>query len=110
MRSDGRIWVAGHRGMVGSAITRILERRGDQVLKVDRSTLDLRDQAGVESWLKQNRPDAIIFAAAKVGGIYANDTYPADFIYDNLAIETNVIHSAHQAGVDRLVFLGSSCI
>jgi GDP-L-fucose synthase len=61
-------------------------------------------------WLKQNRPAAIIFAAAKVGGIYANDTFPADFVYDNLAIETNVIHSAHAAGVDRLVFLGSSCI
>jgi len=79
-------------------------------LKVDRSVVDLRNQIAVEVWLKQNRPDAIVFAAAKVGGIYANDTYPADFIYDNLAIETNIIHSAHVAGVDRLVFLGSSCI
>nr|WP_085983234.1 GDP-L-fucose synthase [Methylosinus sp. LW4] len=108
--STRRIWVAGHRGMVGSAVTRYLEARGDKVLKADRSVVDLRNQIAVEVWLKQNRPDAIIFAAAKVGGIYANDTYPADFIYDNLAIETNIIHSAHAADVDRLVFLGSSCI
>lgn len=105
-----RIWVAGHKGMVGSAVTRCLEDRGDEVLKVDRSVVDLRNQIGVEVWLKQNRPDAVIFAAAKVGGIYANDTYPADFIYDNLAIEANIIHSSHIAGVKRLVFLGSSCI
>jgi len=108
--SRKRIWVAGHKGMVGSAITRRLEARGDEVLKADRSVVDLRNQIAVEVWLKQNRPDSIIFAAAKVGGIVANDTLPADFIYDNLAIETNVIHSAHAAGVDRLVFLGSSCI
>ena len=105
-----RVWVAGHKGMVGSAITRYLEGRGDEVLKVDRSVVDLRNQIDVEVWLKQNRPDAIVFAAAMVGGIHANDTFPADFIYDNLAIETNIIHSAHVAGVDRLVFLGSSCI
>jgi len=105
-----KIWVAGHKGMVGSAIARYLTSRGDEVLKVDRGVVDLRNQIGVEVWLKQNRPDAIVFAAAKVGGIYANDTFPADFIYDNLAIEANVIHSAHIAGVDRLVFLGSSCI
>src|ERR1041384_4126735 len=110
MEKSRRIWVAGHRGMVGSAITRYLEARGDNVIKADRTVVDLRNQIGVETWLKQNRPDAIIFAAAKVGGILANDSYPADFIYDNLAIETNVIHSAHNAGVDRLVFLGSSCI
>lgn len=105
-----RIWVAGHSGMVGSAITRCLEQGDDTVLKASRSVVDLRNQIGVEVWLKQNRPDAIVFAAAKVGGIYANDAFPANFIYDNLAIETNVIHSAHAAGVDRLVFLGSSCI
>ena len=70
----------------------------------------MRNQTDVEAWLQQNKPDAIIFAAAKVGGIHANDTFAADFIYDNLAIETNVIHSAHMAGVTRLVFLGSSCI
>ncbi|HXY58497.1 MAG TPA: GDP-L-fucose synthase [Methylocystis sp.] len=108
--SRRRIWVAGHKGMVGSAITRALEARGDEVIKVDRGVVDLRHQIGVEVWLKQNRPDAIIFAAAKVGGILANDSFPADFIYDNLAIETNVIHSAHAADVKRLVFLGSSCI
>ena len=105
-----RIWVAGHRGMVGSAITRYLSERGDEVLKAGREVVDLRNQAGVEVWLKQNRPDAIVFAAAKVGGILANSMFPAEFIYDNLAIEANVIHSAHLARVDRLVFLGSSCI
>jgi GDP-L-fucose synthase len=110
MTNRRKVWVAGHKGMVGSAITRCLEARGDEVLKADRSVVDLRNQIGVETWLRQNRPDVIVFAAAKVGGIYANDTFPADFIYDNLAIETNVIHSAHVAGVDRLVFLGSSCI
>jgi len=108
--SERRIWVAGHKGMVGSAITRHLSSRGDTVVRVDRSVVDLRNQIAVEVWLKQNRPDAIIFAAAKVGGIYANDTFPADFIYDNLAIETNIIHSAHAADIDRLIFLGSSCI
>jgi GDP-L-fucose synthase len=96
--------------MVGSAVTRNLEARGDVVIKADRSVVDLRNQIAVEVWLKQNRPDAIIFAAAKVGGIYANNTFPAEFIYDNLAIEANVIHSAHLANVDRFVFLGSSCI
>ena len=105
-----RIWVAGHNGMVGSAITRCLEQRGEVVLKVSRADLDLRDQTSVTSWLVRNKPDAVVFAAAKVGGIHANDTYPADFLYDNMALETNVIHGAHIAGVDRLVFLGSSCI
>lgn len=105
-----RIWVAGHKGMVGSAIVRQLAHSSDQILTADRSALDLRDQRGVEAWLKVHRPDIIIFAAAKVGGIYANDTFPADFICDNLAIELNIIHGAHLAGVDQLVFLGSSCI
>jgi GDP-L-fucose synthase len=108
--SAGRIWVAGHKGMVGSAIARCLAKRGDEVLKADRDVVDLRHQAGVEAWLRQNRPDAIVVAAAKVGGIYANDTFPADFIYENLAIEANIIHSAHLIGIDRLLFLGSSCI
>ena len=107
---DERIWVAGHRGMVGSAITRRLQSEGRNVISVDRSVLDLRQQDEVEFWLRANQPTAIIFAAAKVGGIIANSNYPADFIYDNLAIQTNVIHGAHKAGVDRLVFLGSSCI
>lgn len=105
-----RIWVAGHNGMVGSAITRCLEARGETVLKVSRADLDLRDQASVTSWMLRNKPDAVVFAAAKVGGIHANDTLPADFLYDNIALETNVIHGSHIAGVDRLVFLGSSCI
>jgi GDP-L-fucose synthase len=105
-----RIWIAGHRGMVGSAITRALQARGETLLTVSRSDLDLRDQGAVTGWLMRNKPDVIIFAAAKVGGILANDTFPADFIYDNIALETNVIHGAHLAGVDRLVFLGSSCI
>lgn len=105
-----KIWVAGHRGMVGSAITRALAAQGRNVITVDRSILDLRRQTDVEFWLRANQPSAIIFAAAKVGGILANSSYPADFIYDNLTIQTNVIHGAHKAGVDRLVFLGSSCI
>jgi GDP-L-fucose synthase len=105
-----RIWVAGHKGMVGSAIARCLADHGDEVLGADREAVDLRNQTAAESWLKQNKPDAIVLAAARVGGIHANDTFPADFLYDNLAIGTNVIHAAHLAGVDRLVFLGSSCI
>ena len=96
--------------MVGSAIMRRLERQGRNVITVDRSILDLRKQDEVEFWLRANQPTSIIFAAAKVGGIVANSSYPADFIYDNLTIQTNVIHGAHKAGVDRLVFLGSSCI
>lgn len=109
MREE-RIWVAGHKGMVGSAITRLLKAQGRDVITVDRSILDLRRQPEVEFWLRANQPTAIVFAAAKVGGILANSAYPADFIYDNLTIQTNVIHGAHKAGVDRLVFLGSSCI
>jgi GDP-L-fucose synthase len=108
--SARRIWVAGHKGMVGSAIARSLASRGDEVLMADRAAVDLRNQAAVETWLQQSGPDAVVVAAAKVGGIYANDAFPADFIYDNLAIETNIIRAAHLAGVDRLVFLGSSCI
>jgi GDP-L-fucose synthase len=96
--------------MVGSAIARCLARCGEEVLTVERADLDLRDQSATLAWLQQNRPDAIVLAAAKVGGIYANDAYPAEFIYENLAIEMSVIHAAHLAGVDRLVFLGSSCI
>jgi GDP-L-fucose synthase len=108
--SARRVWVAGHRGMVGSAVSRHLTRCGEEVLTVGREVLDLRDQAGVEAWLKHNRPDAIVFAAAKVGGIHANSSFPAEFLYDNLAMAENVIHGAHRAGIDRLLFLGSSCI
>jgi GDP-L-fucose synthase len=107
---EEKIFVAGHRGMVGSAIVRTLRAQGRIVVTVDRYILDLRRQIEVEFWLRANQPTAIIFAAAKVGGILANSAYPADFIYDNLTIQTNVIHGAHRAGVDRLVFLGSSCI
>ncbi len=105
-----RIWVAGHRGMVGSAIVRRLDSENVEVLTVGRGELDLRDQAAVRPWVAKEKPDVIILAAAKVGGILANDSYPADFLVDNLMIETNVIEAAHRADVDRLVFLGSSCI
>lgn len=105
-----RVWVAGHRGMVGSAIVRRLSAEDCTILTVGRGELDLRDQRGVERWIDTHRPDAIVLAAAKVGGILANASYPADFLYDNLLIETAVIGGAHAAGVDRLLFLGSSCI
>lgn len=105
-----KIWVAGHNGMVGSAISQQLEKNGETVLKVSRSDLDLRDQVSVTNWMRRNKPDIVVFAAAKVGGIHANNTLPAEFLYDNIALETNVIHGAHLADVNRLVFLGSSCI
>ena len=105
-----RIYVAGHRGLVGGAITRKLLERGDEVLSRSRAALDLTDQAAVRDFFAAERPDAVILAAAKVGGIYANSTYPAEFIYENLMIEANVIHQAHAAGIGRLLFLGSSCI
>jgi len=110
MGSGPKVWVAGHRGMVGSAVAAALEARGDTVLRVDRTQVDLRDQAAVKAWLAESRPEQIILAAGKVGGIHANDTFPADFIYDNLMIAANVINAAHEAGIDRLVYLGSSCI
>lgn len=106
-----KIYVAGHRGMVGGAILRRLEARGEDTLITRGSNeLDLRDQAAVRAFMQTERPDAVILAAAKVGGIHANNTYPADFIYDNLLIQANVIGQAHEAGVQRLLFLGSSCI
>ncbi|WP_374305290.1 GDP-L-fucose synthase family protein [Methylocella sp.] len=105
-----RIWVAGHRGMVGSAIVRRLAGEPVEVLTVGREGLDLRDQRAVREWVAREKPDVIILAAAKVGGILANDTYPADFLVDNIVIEANVIEAAHRAGVERVVFLGSSCI
>ncbi len=105
-----RIWVAGHRGMVGSAIIRRLAGDNVEVLTVGRDEVDLRDQFAVRAWVAREKPDVIILAAAKVGGILANDSYPADFLVDNLVIETNVIEAAHRADIDRLVFLGSSCI
>jgi GDP-L-fucose synthase len=105
-----RVWVAGHRGMAGSAIVRRLAGEGCQILTVSRQQVDLRRQAEVEAWMEANRPQAVFIAAAKVGGILANATQPADFLYDNLAIETNIIHAAWRAGVEKLLFLGSSCI
>ncbi len=105
-----RVWVAGHRGMVGSALVRRLQSEDCEILTVERTALDLRRQAEVEAWMAANRPDAIFLAAAKVGGILANDTYPAEFLHDNLAIELNVIEAARQQQVGRLLFLGSVCI
>jgi nucleoside-diphosphate-sugar epimerase len=104
------IFVAGHRGMVGSAIVRRLEARGETALVRPRAKLDLTDQVAVRDFLQAERPEAVILAAAKVGGIHANNTYPADFIYENLMIECNVIHQTFAAGVRKLLFLGSSCI
>jgi GDP-L-fucose synthase len=105
-----RVWVAGHRGMVGSAIVRRLASEGCEVLTASRQDADLRNQAETTAWIEKTRPDAVFLAAAKVGGILANDTYPADFLYDNLMIEANIINGAHRVGVEKLMFLGSSCI
>lgn len=104
------IYVAGHRGMVGSAIVRLLESRGIAALVRDRAELDLTDQGAVKQFMETERPDAVILAAAKVGGIHANNAFPADFIYENLQIQNNVIHQAFRADVRQLLFLGSSCI
>lgn len=105
-----RIFVAGHRGMVGSAILRALEARGAETIVRTRAELDLLDRAAVQGFMRTEKPDAIIVAAAKVGGIHANNAYPAEFIFENLTIECNVVHGAFEAGIDRLLFLGSSCI
>tara|TARA_R110000868_G_scaffold128417_2_gene336496 strand:- start:20701 stop:21657 length:957 start_codon:yes stop_codon:yes gene_type:complete len=105
-----RVWVAGHRGMVGSAIVRRLERENCEVLIADRKDVDLKDQAQTREWIAEQKPDAIFLAAAKVGGILANDSFPADFLYDNLMIEANIIEAAYRARVSKLLFLGSSCI
>jgi GDP-L-fucose synthase len=105
------IYVAGHRGMVGSAIVRCLQRRGyDNIVTADRAELDLLDPHAVARFVSERRPAYIFLAAAKVGGIHANNTYPAQFIYENLMIEANLIEAARAAGVERLLFLGSSCI
>jgi GDP-L-fucose synthase len=105
-----RVFVAGHKGMVGSAIVRRLRSTGAEILTVDRRQVDLTRQAPVEEWFAANRPDAVFVAAAEVGGIHANNSRPADFLYDNLAIECATIHAAKQAGVKKLQFLGSTCI
>jgi GDP-L-fucose synthase len=108
--SGKRIWVAGHRGMVGGALIRRLAAEKCEILTVGRETVDLRRQADVERWMEAVKPEAIFVAAATVGGIFANDRWPADFLYDNLAIQTNIIEAARQVGVEKLLFLGSSCI
>lgn len=106
-----RIWVAGHRGMVGSAIVRRLAKENPQeILTASRQDLDLCDSSAVRAWIQENIPDAIFLAAAKVGGIYANDTYPADFLYENMMIAANIINAAHSFNIEKLIFLGSSCI
>ena len=111
MTPQSRIYVAGHRGLAGSAIVRRLEAAGCRNLVLrSHAELELSDQAAVRDFFARERPDYVFLAAAKVGGILANSSYPADFIYDNLAIATNVIQCAHATGTARLLFLGSSCI
>ena len=105
-----RIFVAGHKGMVGSAMLRRLASEDCEVLTVDREAVDLTRQAEVEAWMTDRKPEVVVIAAAKVGGIYANDSQPAPFLYDNLMIEANLIDTANRVGVEKLVFLGSSCI
>ena len=106
-----RIFVAGHKGMVGSAIVRALETTSlAQIVTADRSDLDLLDQHAVDEFFTANSFDTVYFCAGKVGGIHANNTFPAEFIYENIMMQANVIHAAHQSGVQRLLFLGSSCI
>jgi len=105
------IYVAGHKGLVGSAILRTLKKRGyTKILTVNKSKLDLTNQSKVYSFLKKKKPDFIFLAAAKVGGIYSNNKYPAEFIYNNLTIQNNIIHSAYLSGIKNLIFLGSSCV
>jgi GDP-L-fucose synthase len=111
LNKEDRIFVAGHRGMVGSAIVRALQHKGyNRIITRDRSALDLCDQGAVRAFFKNEPVDVVVIAAAKVGGILANSTYPAEFIYQNLMIENNLVHEAFQAGVCRLLMLGSSCI
>jgi GDP-L-fucose synthase len=105
-----RVWVAGHRGMVGQALIRRLADEDCEILTVGRETVDLRRTQQVEAWVTAIRPQLVFLAAAKVGGILANNTYPAEFLYDNLMIEANIIEASRKAGVEKLVFLGSSCI
>jgi len=111
MNKDSKIYVAGHRGLVGSAIVRNLEKRGyTNIICRTHKELDLTRQADVEKFFEEEKPEYVFLAAAKVGGIHANNTRPAEFIYDNLMIESNIIHSAYKYGVKKLLFLGSSCI
>ena len=105
-----KVWVAGHRGMVGSAVCRQLENEDCKIIKAGRDEVNLINQAEVNNWMNAVKPDAIVLAAAKVGGIQANKNFPVDFLYENLMIEANIIHAAHLNQVERLLFLGSSCI
>jgi len=105
-----RVWVSGHRGMVGSAIVRRLEEEDCEILTVRRDDVDLSRQQEVEEWIAEKRPQAVFVAAAKVGGIFANDAYPAEFLYENLMIESNIIQASYINNVEKLLFLGSSCI
>ena len=104
-----RVWVAGHRGMIGSALVRRLMQENCTILSVDRNRLDLRDQKATDNWMNEAKPEVVFLAAATVGGILANKTLPAEFLFNNLVIETNVIHSAYRAGTKKLMFLGSNC-
>ena len=109
--AEDHFFVAGHRGMAGSAICRALQRWGyKNLITASRDELDLLDIQAVKNWFAEKKPTVVVLAAAKVGGIYANETYPADFLLENLKIQTNVIETAWQSGVKRLLFLGSSCI
>lgn len=111
MKADSKIYIAGHRGMVGGAFVRALEAQGYGSIQTrTRSELDLLDQSAVNAFFEAERPDVAVIAAARVGGIHANNTYPAEFMYENLAIAQNTIHAAYRAGVKRLLFLGSTCI
>ena len=108
--SGKRIWVAGHRGMVGSAVVRRLDAEDCELITAGRDELDLVNQAAVNAWMRATKPEVIVLAAARVGGIKANSDYPVDFLYQNLMIEANVMQAAHDNDVERLLFLGSSCI
>ena len=111
MNKDSKIYVAGHRGLVGSAITRKLLKEGyNNLVEADSSQLDLRNTVAVDEFFKEHEPEYVFLAAAKVGGILANKNYPADFLYDNLMIQNNVIEASFRYNVEKLLFLGSSCI
>ena len=105
-----RIWVAGHRGMVGGAVCRRLKNENCEVITAGRDVVDLVNQKAVNNWMHKAKPEVVVLAAGNVGGIYANDTYPVDFLYENLMIQANIINAAHEVDVERLLFLGSSCI
>lgn len=111
MAPEQSVYVAGHNGMVGSAVVRLLQQRGcNRIITRSRRELDLTDQLAVQQFFQSQRPDVVVFAAAKVGGILANHSYPAEFLYQNLAMASNAVHSAWQAGTQRFLFLGSTCI